>query len=121
MLDLSKRQQRLYPIKWVDGEVIKLKFPSQADLNFMSAIITKEANEVSDEEALDFLYELLHRIFNNNVSKRKFSKKLIRDTLDFDTALIVISDFTNYLYGILGEYQSPVCQEEQGKNSSLIS
>lgn len=95
MIDLSRTvKSKLFPIKLVDGEIIKLKAPSQKML-----IDMVEMNDSVDvEEQLKTAYEILLQILNRNINDRHFNLEQVNDEIDLQTAMIVIEEYLKFFY-----------------------
>lgn len=96
MIDLSRTvKSKLFPIKLVDGSIIKLKAPSQKML-----IDMVEMNNCEDvEDQLRTVYDLLLHILNRNTDSRHFDLEQVTDEIDLQTAMIVIEEYINFFYG----------------------
>ena len=87
MLDLTL-QKKLYEIKWLDGEVLKLNPPTQR-------VYTKILNmqNLDEEEMLEAVYATTKEIINNNTSRKVVAN--ITD-LSLDTCLLVVQDYFDF-------------------------
>ena len=83
MLDLSL-QKSLYKVKWTDGTVITLKPPTQAIYKELIAV-----QNASEEEAMDYIYDMVDRILKNNLNKKDFDGS----SLGIDGCMMLIQDY----------------------------
>ena len=100
MLDLGKLQQDDYKIKLVNGAILQLPKPSQKLLRRMVGI---QGISNSENLMLEEIYNILFDMFNTNKNGINFTKEDIGKMFDLSTALIVIEDYINFSFNILGE------------------
>ena len=106
MLDLTL-QKKLYKIKWVDGEVLRLNPPTQRVYkNILNMQKYKE-----DEEILKSVYETTMEIINSNTSGKVVEN--IAD-LGLDTCLLIIQDYFDFYTKQINE--QAVFQQTQQMN-----
>lgn len=102
MLDLTTAAKKLYEIKMPDGEVLKLRLPTQGLLmklmDMQSGIASKEPLAV-----LNDLTDITTEIFNLNTAGRKFTNEDIANMLDFSLMMTVVQDYFNTTTKTLGE------------------
>lgn len=118
MLDLSKSQQRIYKIKWKDGEVIKLKLPTRALL--VSIMDLRDREDRNELELLDDVCALLAQAFNRNENQRTFTNKDFED-FPMNVLFEILVDYMNYGFTSMGESVSPAYPVGQGKMKNPIS
>lgn len=101
MIDLStRRTQKLYSIKMPNGEVMRIKLPSQ---KLLMRIMDLQNYANDSAVAIDLIYEICREIFNLNTAGKVFSADEISEMLDFSTATIVIKDYLQETVKCLGE------------------
>ena len=100
MLDLGKLQQENYKIKLVDKTVLEIPKPSQLLLRKM---VSLESVENVGEVILKEIYTLLYEMFNTNKNGIKYTLEDMEKMFDLSTALIVIKDYINFSFNILGK------------------
>lgn len=97
MIDLSRTvKSKLFPIKLVDGEIMKLKAPSQKMLINM---VELGNGEMDTEEQLKVVYDIILKILNRNINDRHFDLEQVSDEIDLQTAMIVIEEYLKFFYG----------------------
>lgn len=101
MLDLSKLAQEYYNIKLTDKTILKIRKPSQAILKTM--IEFQNADRIEEAEVIDFLYDLIFRIFNRNTEDRRFTREEIEEMMSVEIAVEVLKDYFTFSLKILGE------------------
>jgi hypothetical protein len=90
MLDLTL-QKKLYEIKWITGEVLKLNPPTEKAYR---KILNLRNSKDDEEVMLELVYETTREIINNNTKKMVVENKA--DSLSLDTCLLVIQDYFEY-------------------------
>ncbi len=104
MLDLAKLQQNFYKIKLLDGTILQIPKPSQLLLrNMMELENVDNTFENSSTLIIKEIYNILFEIFNTNKNGIKYTLEDIEKMFDLSTALIVIKDYINFSFDILGE------------------
>lgn len=100
MLDLGKLQQKLYKVKLLDGTILQIPKPSQLLLKKM---IDLEKIENKGTDLLDEINNILLEIFNTNKNGIIYTLEDIEKMFDLSMALVVIKDYINFSFNILGE------------------
>ena len=104
MLDLAKLQQNFYKIKLLDGTILQIPKPSQLLLRKMMELENVDNTfENSSTLIIKEIYNILFEIFNTNKNGIKYTLEDIEKMFDLSTALIVIKDYINFSFDILGE------------------
>ena len=104
MLDLAKLQQNFYKIKLLDGTILQIPKPSQLLLrNMMELENVDNTFENSSTLIIKEIYNILFEMFNTNKNGIKYTLEDIEKMFDLSTALIVIKDYINFSFDILGE------------------
>ena len=102
MIDLSRKNNKLYGIKINTGKVLKIKPPTRNMILQISDLIN--TGKKKDITALNELYELLTDIFNNNVNKMNFTNEQVAKMVGSPaTAVEVLKDYLTFSFDILGE------------------
>lgn len=113
MLDLSKSNKELYKIKWLDGEILKIKLPTR--VMHVSMIDLLDMGDYEDEEAAEALYSFILRVLNWNVNNRVFTKDELEESLSYSLILDILKDYLTYSFERMGEFKSPAFLPVQGK------
>ncbi|MBS5794887.1 MAG: hypothetical protein KIC92_09110 [Clostridiales bacterium] len=100
MLDLGKLQQKLYKIKLLDGTILQIPKPSQLLLKKM---INLEKVENKGANLLDEINNILLEIFSTNKNGIVYTFEDIEKMFDLSMALVVIKDYINFSFDMLGE------------------
>lgn len=90
MLDLTL-QKKLYEIKWITGEVLKLNPPTEKTYR---KILNMRDSKDNEETMLELVYETTKEIINSNT--KKIVVENIADSLSLDTCLLVIQDYFEF-------------------------
>lgn len=103
MLDLTTQAKKLYEIKMPDGEILKLKMPTQGLLMKLMDMdkIIKGNNDPM--EVLNQLTAIVAEILNLNTDGKKFTIEDVANMLDFNIMMLVIQDYFNTTTKTLGE------------------
>lgn len=118
MLDLNKCSKRTYKIKWLDGEVLKLKLPTRAMLISMMDL-TKE-QQADESESIEKLLDLMVEIFNRNENGKIFTKEMFDSEFALDDLFYVLADYLSFGFERMGESLSPASRTGQGMTANLI-
>lgn len=102
MLDLTTmtKSQKLYEIKMPDGQVLKLRMPTQ---KLLMKLVDMQKNLDDPMSALTTLISIVTEIFNLNTQGKKFADEDIENMLDFNTMMLVIKDYFETTTKTLGE------------------
>lgn len=102
MLDLTTmtKSQKLYEIKMPDGQVLKLRMPTQ---KLLMRLVDMQKNLDDPMSALTTIIAIVAEIFNLNTQGRKFTEDDIENMLDFNTMMLVIKDYFETTTKTLGE------------------
>lgn len=97
MLDLTKYKNDYYEIKWFDGEVLKLKKPTQQLLMRITSL-----EQLSQEEQFNAFVDIISDVLNSNTAGRVFTAD---DLMDMDLQIIqaILQDYIASIYKQLGE------------------
>lgn len=103
MLDLTNAAKKLYEIKMPDGEILKLRAPTQGLLMKLMDMdkIIKSDNEPM--EVLNQLTTIVTEILNLNTANKTFTVEDVANMLDFNIMMLVIQDYFNTTTKTLGE------------------
>lgn len=95
MLDLTEICGQLYEIKLADGNVYKLKRPTQG---LYETIIRMGKLTQGDktEELMAECVNVLVRILNRNTEGKEFTLKDVEEDYDFTIAMMVMSDYMKF-------------------------
>lgn len=102
MLDLTTRTntKKLYEIKMPDGQILKLKMPTQRLLMKLMDM----QNYLNDPMAVVGLFnQLLTSILNLNTQGIVYTEEQVIDMIDLETAILVIQDYLQETTKTLGE------------------
>lgn len=104
MLDLTTMtgSKKLYEIKMPDGEILKLKMPSQG-LLIKLMDMQKNMDTQDPLSVLDSLTDITTEILNLNTANKKFTKEEIGNMLDLTVMMMVMQDYFAETTKTLGE------------------
>ena len=102
MLDLTTRtnSKKLYEIKMPDGQLLKLRMPTQR----MLMKLVDMQNYLNDPiKAIGLLNSLVTQIFNLNTQGITYTEEQVTEMLDLETMVLVIQDYLKSTTSTLGE------------------
>lgn len=98
ILDLNTFIDQYFELKMLDGEVLKLKKPSQAMLvRIMAYEQSMKKAEKNPQGVILALIDLLTDVLNNNANGREFEKKFVEDTFDINMAMAVLRAYMDFV------------------------
>lgn len=98
ILDLTTFIDQYFELKMLDGEVLKLKKPSQAMLvRIMAHEQTMKKANAKPQDVLVALVELLTDILNNNANGKEYDRKFVEDTFDIHMAMAVLRAYMDFV------------------------
>lgn len=95
MLDLTEICGQLYEIKLADGNVYKLKRPTQG-LYETIVRLGKLTQADNTQELMGECLKVLVRILNRNTEGKEFSLEEVEEDYDFTIAMMVMSDYMKF-------------------------
>lgn len=108
MIDLSKHY-KLYEIKMPDGEIMKIKKPSQGflmDLCSIAKMCGEDRHiDISDmEQVLGLISGAAARVFSLNTEGVKYTPDMLDDMgIDAEIQMEVIKDYLDFYFGAVQE------------------
>ena len=114
-INLKEMADKSYEAVWLDGTVLKLKSPTRAML--LEMIDMKNAPEISDETAMNKVYDLVFRVLSRGEPVKKGRKRLFSrfikrnfqitkdevEALPLDVAFALFDGYFSHYYGELGK------------------
>ena len=85
MLDLSVFREQYFELKLFDGEVLKLKKPTQRmviEMMGYEQIFKNTKNHTNIEMMVDTFSQMILDILNNNANERVFTKQFVEENFD---------------------------------------
>lgn len=102
MLDLNDFRQNYYEIKTFEGDILKIKKPSQAFLSKLVGIQDMVNDDNFGVDMINALYSCLLDIMNLNIDGKVFDKEYVNQ-LSIEMVVAVINDYLDYTVVGLGE------------------
>lgn len=100
MLDLSVFKEQYFELKLFDGEVLKLKKPTQRMVIEMMAYeqtFKDKKNHKNIEIMVDTFSQMIVDILNNNANEREFTKQFVEENFDFTLGLTLVQAYMNFV------------------------
>lgn len=94
ILDLSVYQEETFDITFPDGEIVKVRKPTQAVVIEMMRL--SHQNQAYQEEIIEGMVDLCAVILNNNIDGKKYEKDFIVTTLDFIMIAAIVKGYTDW-------------------------
>ncbi len=102
MIDLSRKNNKLYCIRIDTGKVLRIKPPTRKMILQISEMMN--AGKKKDVTVMNDLYDLITDVFNNNINKMKFTTEQVSKMIGSPaTAVEVLKDYLTFSFDILGE------------------
>ena len=100
MLDLGNLKTNLYEIKTIEGEVIKIKAPSQRLFNKMLQL--QNIEDKQSLETINVLYDVVLEILNLNTAGKEFAAEYV-EQFDLTAIAAIITDYFTFIGEQMGE------------------
>lgn len=95
MIDLTVNKNRFYEIKMPDGEVLKIKRPTQKMLLKMAAM-QHSITDTNLEDSLESIFNLTVEILNWNTIGNTYTFDDLSDYISFQTAVLIIKEYLEF-------------------------
>jgi len=93
MINLQKIKRKYYQLIDTEGRKLNITMPSQG---FLKKIIDTVNADLTEEEALEIMYELLLDILNMNTNGIEYGTEYV-EQFDIQTAELIINDYTAFI------------------------
>lgn len=96
MLDLSVFQEKYFELKMFDGEVLKLKKPSQ-ELVIRLMSYEQQMKNDNPAEIVGALVGLLTDILNNNANGKAYSQEFVKSSFDLEVSMVLLKAYMDFV------------------------
>lgn len=100
MLDLSVFKEQYFELKLFDGEVLKLKKPSQRmviEMMGYEQTFKDKKNHKNIEVMVDTFSQMIVDILNNNANDKAFNKQFVEENFDFSLGMTLVQAYMNFV------------------------
>ena len=100
MLDLSVFREQYFDLKLLDGEVLKLKKPTQRmviEMMGYELIFKDTKNHKNIEMMVDTFSQMILDILNNNANEKVFTKEFVEENFDFALGMTLVQAYMGFV------------------------
>lgn len=97
VLDLSVFAEETLDITMPDGEVVKVRKPTQAIVIALMNLSEVQNNQKNSEELVNRFIEFCSVVLNNNKSGKKYSTDWISENLDFTMVSAIVQTYSEFI------------------------
>lgn len=100
MLDLSVFREQYFELKLFDGEVLKIKKPSQRmviEMMGYEQIFKDTKNHKNIDKMVDTFSQMIVDILNNNIQEKVFTKKFVEENFDFSLGMTLVQAYMEFV------------------------
>ena len=97
MLDLQSFKEKSFELKMFDGELLKIKRPSQGMVIEMMGYEDTFKKNKNPKNMLDGFSSMILDILNNNLNDKKFTKEYVNEQFDLSTGMALVQAYMNFV------------------------
>lgn len=97
MLDLQSFKEKSFELKMFDGEILKIKRPSQKMVIEMMGYEDTFKKNKNPKSMLDGFSSMILDILNNNLNDKKFTKEYVDEQFDLSTGMALVQAYMNFV------------------------
>ncbi len=83
-----------------EGEKLTVKMPVKATFHKLAAVQNLDTSQISLDDAMDTMAEVVAETMSNNLQRRKISPRIISKNYDFEEMSIFITEYMNFVQGV---------------------
>lgn len=81
------------------GELLTVKMPVKSTFHKLSAVQNMDTDNMSLDDAMDTMSEIVAETLSNNLQRKKISAKMIANNYDFEEMTIFIDKYMEFVQG----------------------